>query len=72
MAEIESMWIHGNRFNEDLFEKVKVYGLIRGIKTDVDVVLPTQFKAALIQMAQAALDAREAQLRMELLGDKNE
>lgn len=67
MAEIHNLWMHSGDVGESF---ITVHGKFRPVgDVQIKVPIPDNFAKAIVSIAQAALDAKEAEMRAEILGD---
>lgn len=69
MAHIDNIWLHAS--NKEActiraYVKLKPTG-----EVNIDVPIPKNFMTVLLEIAQLAADAHEAQMRAEILGDQH-
>ncbi len=67
MAHINHIWVYGSNMGETTIAVVvslKPAGEVR-----INVPIPANFHAALIEMAQHAADLHEAQMKAEILAE---
>lgn len=68
MSEITSIWLHGVRDINPRKKQAVVNGIIRGVgEVRVKLDIPEQFMDVIKQLAQAALDKKEAEIKAALL-----
>jgi hypothetical protein len=68
MANVSHIWFHGHDKNKKVMQ---VTCLLKPSGTvDLKVALPENFYDAVMQCAQTAADAHEAQMRAEILADQ--
>ena len=68
MAFVRSIWVHQNNRKDNTI-KVDV-ALKPSGSVDINVPVPEKFYKALLQIAQTAADAHEAQMRAEIISDE--
>jgi len=67
-AVLDSIWFHGSNLQENT---MSVYAKLHPAgKLDIDVVVPEPLRQAILRLANAAVELKQAQMEAHLLGEK--
>ncbi len=69
MAYVSGIWIHESDINKKQDEITVYINLKPAGKVQLVTKIPENFYQALLNIAQTAADAHEAQMRAEIIGD---
>lgn len=70
MAHVQSIWVHES--NKELGTMKVTVVLQPAGEVVLKVPVPKKFHAILLEMAQTAADAHEAQMHASIIGDKHD